>query len=462
MKTVGIIAEYNPFHNGHAYHIEKAKEVTGADCAVVIMSGNFVQRGTPSILDKYIRTKMALLGGADLVLEIPTLYATSSAELFALGSVLTLEKLHHIDFLCFGSEEGKIEPFLTASSFLLNESSSFQTNLSQFLKQGDSFPKARAKALDLELKTFSSEGMALNSEGKGLRLEEKRLNLEEKRSDLEQSKTFVCQNNNNWNDFLSLPNNILGIEYVKILKKYHSAITPITVKRKNVHYHDKNLYHFFSSASAIREAMEQNQIEAALSSIPKRSHELILKEYEKSFPICLDDFSSHFFFLLQRENFMEQGKREPNLASFLDIKEELANRILKLKNPTLSITEFVSLLKNKAFTYTGIQRGILHYLLNIKKDLLNEAKADEMIYYARVLGMNRAGGMFLREAKKTSEIPFIQQPAKAYKMLSGVGKEMFWADLRAYELYQLIQYEKFRVQTKSEYEKGIVLDEGLH
>lgn len=413
MKTVGIVAEYNPFHNGHAYHIKKAKEITGADCAVIIMSGNFVQRGTPAILDKYTRTKMALLGGADLVLEIPTLYAASSAELFALGSVLTLEKLHHIDFLCFGSEEGKIEPFLESASFFLDESASFKNNLSMFLKQGDSFPKARAKALNLE-----------------------------------QFDGLTCQNNNNSEDFLSLPNNILGIEYLKILKKYHSPITPVTVQRKNVHYHDKNLYHFFSSASAIREAMNQNQTEKALSSIPDSCHDLIMEEYKKSFPICLDDFSSHFYFLLQRET--------NSLSSFLDIKEELANRILKLKNPTLSITEFISVLKNKAFTYTAIQRGILHYLLNIEKELSEEVKLDEIVYYARVLGMNKKGAAFLKEAKKTSEIPFIQRPARAYKVLSPLGKQVFDIDLRAYELYQLIQYEKFGVKPQSEYRRGII------
>lgn len=413
MKTVGIIAEYNPFHNGHAYHIEEAKKVTGADCAVIIMSGNFVQRGAPAILDKYTRTKMALLSGADLVIELPTLFATSSAEFFALGSVLTLEKLHNIDFLCFGSEEGKLEPFLEASSFLLEESSSFKANLSLFLKQGNSFPKARAKALNLE-----------------------------------QFDAFSCQNNNKLNLFLAQPNNILGIEYLKTLKKYHSTISPITIQRKNVHYHDKDLHHFFSSASAIREAIYENRLEESISSVPKACHSLLLEQYGKSFPVSLDDFSSHFYFLLQRET--------SSLSSFLDMKEELSNRILKLKNPSLSITEFISVLKNKAFTYTAIQRGILHYLLNIKKEFMEEVKLDEIVYYARILGMNEKGAAFLREAKKTSEIPFIQRPARAYKMLSPLGREVFDIDLRASELYEFIQYEKFGVKPQSEYLRGVV------
>lgn len=413
MKTVGIVAEYNPFHNGHAYHIEKAKEITGADCAVIIMSGNFVQRGTPAILDKYSRTKMALLGGADLIIELPTLFATASAELFALGAVLTLEKLHHIDFLCFGSEEGKLKPFWESASFLLEESISFKKNLSSFLRQGDSFPKARAKALNLE----EFEG-------------------------------FACQNNNNLEWFLAQPNNILGIEYVKNLKKYHSSIQPITIQRKNVHYHDNDLHHFFSSASAIRTAITQNRLDESLSSVPQSCHSLLLEQYDKYFPISLDDFSSHFYFLLQREMVA--------LSSFLDIKEELANRIQKLKNPSLPLSEFISVLKNKAFTYTTIQRGVLHYLLNIKKDFLEEVKLDEIVYYARILGMNEKGAAFLKEAKKTSEIPIIQRPARAYQVLSSLGKQVFDIDLRASELYQLIQYEKFAAKPQSEYVQGIV------
>ncbi len=421
MKTVGIIAEYNPFHNGHAYHIEEAKKKTKADCAVVIMSGNFVQRGTPAIMDKYIRANMALLGGADLVLELPTLYATASAEFFALGAILTLEKLHHIDCLCFGSEEGNLEPFSLISSLLLEESPSFQQNLSLFLKQGDSFPKARAKAL-----LFEQENGSLSSV----------------------SSDFFCQNNNNLEQFLTQPNNILGIEYLKIVKKYQCHLVPVTIKRKNVHYHDKNLHHIFSSASAIREAIAKDCLKESFSSIPTSSHTLLFEQYEKSFPIFLNDFSSSLHFLLERER--------DSLSSFLDIKEELANRIKKVYDPTFSATELIFALKNKAFTHTSLQRGLLHYLLNIKKEDMEQAKSNGAAYYARVLGMNQTGAAFLKEAKKTSEIPILQRPAQAYKLLSPVGLHVFDIDMRASNLYQHIQHEKFQKTPISEYKRGVI------
>ncbi len=417
MRTVGIIAEYNPFHNGHAYHIEEAKKKTKSDCAIVIMSGNFVQRGAPAIMDKYTRTNMALLGGADLILELPTLYATASAEFFALGAILTLEKLHHIDYLCFGSEEGSFEPFSLLSSILLDESDSFKQNLSLFLKQGDSFPKARAKALLLEQSnSFLGD--------------------------------FFCQNNNNLEQFLMQPNNILGIEYAKIVRKYQCHMLPVTIKRKNVHYHDKNLHYIFSSASAIREAIAKDHLEDSLSSIPASSHALLLEQYKKSFPIFFDDFSASLHFLLERE--------KDSLSSFLDIKEELANRVKKLHDPTLSAEEFISTLKNKAFTHTSIQRALLHYLLNVKKEDMEQAKSAGTAYYARILGMNKTGAAFLKEAKKTSEIPFIQKPAQAHKMLSQAGLNVFDIDMRASKLYQLIQHEKFHTAPISEYKKGVI------
>lgn len=413
MKTVGIIAEYNPFHNGHAYHIEQAKQRTNADCAIVIMSGNFVQRGEPAILDKYTRANMALLCGADVVLELPALYATSSAEFFSLGAVLTLEKLQHVDFLCFGSEDGTLQPFLQYASFFLDESASFQKNLSLFLKQGDSFPKARAKALHLE-----------------------------------QSSSSFCQNNNDLGDFLLQPNNILGIEYVKTLKKYHCAMEPVTIMRKNVHYHDKSLHSFFSSASAIRTALQENDVSSTLASIPEKCHPLFVSQYQKTFPVFLDDFSHHFAFLFERES-------NP-LCCYLDIKKELANRIESLYDPTLPISDFVTLLKNKSITHTAIQRALLHYILNIKKDFMEEVQRNGGVYYARVLGFTKTGAAFLKEAKKTSQIPLIQQPAKAKKLLDEAGKAMLHLDLRATRLYQTIQYEKFHTPIVEEYKTRVL------
>ena len=144
---VGVIAEYNPFHNGHAYHIKKAKEASGADYCVVVMSGDFVQRGAPAIYNKYARTAMALSAGADLVIELPSVYATGSAEHFAFGAVSLLTRLGAVDSLCFGSECGEIEPLQQIAHIFLEEPPLYREELLKNLREGNPYPKARNDAL---------------------------------------------------------------------------------------------------------------------------------------------------------------------------------------------------------------------------------------------------------------------------------------------------------------------------
>ena len=146
MKVAGIIAEYNPFHKGHQYHIEETRKKTGADYVIVVMSGNYVQRGEPAIADKYMRTQMALFGGADLVIEMPTIYATASAEYFATAGIGILDKLGCVDYLSFGSEWAEVEDFSAYASLFLEESEEYKQILQEQLKLGKSFPEARAFA----------------------------------------------------------------------------------------------------------------------------------------------------------------------------------------------------------------------------------------------------------------------------------------------------------------------------
>ena len=199
MKTVGIIAEFNPLHNGHKYLLDEAKRLSGADFCIVVMSGNFVQRGSPALLDKYTRTQMALLNGVDLVIELPVIYATASAEYFARGAVRLLDKLGVVDIITFGSECGNIELLKKAATELTEETPDFKKNLQDNLKKGLSFPKARSQAI--------------GKQGDG-----------------------------------SEPNNILGIEYIKALNYWDSSITPTTIERKGSGYHDEQM----ASATAIR------------------------------------------------------------------------------------------------------------------------------------------------------------------------------------------------------------------
>lgn len=196
MNVVGIITEYNPFHKGHAYQIQKAKEQCGAEFAVVVMNGDFVQRGEPAIFDKYTRTKEALLGGADLIFELPVRFGLSSAGDFAMGGILALNALPFVTHLCFGTETGDLTPLLQAATFLCNEPDSYRTRVKHFVKQGILYPKARSLALAAE---------------SGLPTE-------------------------TWDS----PNNILGLEYCVALQKLHSKIKPFTIRREGQGYHDND------------------------------------------------------------------------------------------------------------------------------------------------------------------------------------------------------------------------------
>ena len=196
MNVVGIIAEYNPFHKGHAYQIQKAKEQCGAEFAVVVMNGDFVQRGEPAIFDKYTRTKEALLGGADLIFELPVRFGLSSAGDFAMGGVLALNALPFVTHLCFGTETGDLTPLLQAATFLCDEPDSYRTRVKHFVKQGILYPKARSLALAAE------SGLPTQT----------------------------------WDS----PNNILGLEYCVALQKLHSKIKPFTIRREGQGYHDND------------------------------------------------------------------------------------------------------------------------------------------------------------------------------------------------------------------------------
>ena len=198
-KVLGIICEYNPFHNGHLYHLEQAKKITGSNYSIAILGGNFTQRGSTSIFDKWSKAEIALKNGIDLVIELPVLYSISSAENFAEGSIKILNSLKVVDYLCFGAETSDIDVLDDISDVLFKEPKIYKSLLSSELKKGISFPKARENALSMFL-----------------------------------------SNNSKYNNVLSSPNNILGIEYMKALKKYKSNIKPISIARFESNHNDIN------------------------------------------------------------------------------------------------------------------------------------------------------------------------------------------------------------------------------
>jgi len=408
MKIVGLIAEYNPFHNGHQYHIEKAREITGADAVIVVMSGDFVQRGTPAIMPKHLRTETALKGGASVVIELPVCYATGSAEHFAYGAVSILEKLGCVNAICFGSECGNIEVLQDLAKIIHDEPKQYKESLSLYLRQGDSFPLARQKAM----KDFLKSNVA--------------------------------------DSILGEPNNILGIEYLKALYRLNSKIKPHTIQRVGSHYHDDYLQKSYSSASAIRKAMSQameldefdieNQMPASCASLMKEA-------YGHRFPIYANDFSLLLKYKLLRES-------KESLMKYADVSEELANRILNKLNEFISYEQFCELLKTKEVTYTRISRALLHILLDIKNEDLNE------IEYARVLGFRIADSEVLSQIKKQASIPLVTKLAAIDSLvmdtLSEKAISMLKQDIYASDLYESIVTDKFGTPFINEFEQQIV------
>ena len=396
-KAVGIIAEYNPFHKGHEYQIRQAKEKTGAEIAVILMSGDFVQRGTPAIFAKHQRTAMALLGGADIVFELPSFYACGSAEYFSSGAVSIFNALNSIDFLCFGSESGEIDTCRFLGKLLADEPKLYKEKLRSFLKQGLSFPAARKSALAEYLK-------------------EKDIPFSE--------------------DFLDTPNNILGIEYCKSLAAQNSSIVPVTIKRIGCSYHETSLSSEYPSASAIRrELIAAWNTQKFLSDTLKNAQPPAVKDYlcallENEAFLIEDDFS-----LLLKYELMKNTPE--SLCAFSDMSPDLARRIYHHLNTFETFTQFAEQLKTKELTYTRICRALLHVLLNIPSDLPAVSPA-----YVRLLGLKKESSSFLRILQKNSDIPIITKVADYKKLLPKEAYSLFEKDLFASNLYETVKCNK--------------------
>lgn len=411
MKTVGLITEYNPFHNGHAYHIEKAKMLTGADRVIVVMSGDFVQRGAPAVMPKHLRAKSALLSGASLIIELPVCFATGSAEYFAQGSISLLNQLGCIDSICFGSECGDLHLLKEIAQILADEPIEYQTALKQALKEGASFPAARQEALNIYSDKYS--------------------------------------------EILASPNNILGIEYLKALAKIHSKMEPFTIKRIGAGYHDMDIDGQFSSATAIRSDIYQladvNSSSESLplthiqTQVPSSCHELMKKNYQTRYPVKADDFS-----LLLKAKLLSETAG--SLSHYLDMSPELANRILRLRNDYLSFEQFCDLLKTKELTRSRISRSFIHVLLGITNDWLTAMKAPAP--YARILGFRRDHADLLGILKRTSGIPLITSPARA--VLADTAYQMLELDIYASNLYESVITDLYGTPFHNELTKQII------
>ncbi|MEG1947123.1 MAG: nucleotidyltransferase [Lachnospiraceae bacterium] len=401
MNVVGIIAEYNPFHKGHAYQIETIKAQTNADYVIIAMSGDFIQRGGPALLDKYSRAKMALSCGADLVLELPVPFATASAELFAQGGVSLLRNTGVVTHLGFGAESENLILLQKIASILVQSPNAFEEYLQQELKAGFSFPLARAHALESYLSNDNTLDFA------------------------------------DFHHILSSPNNILAIEYLKALAVYAPSIIPHPILRQGKGYHDTSFTKDFCSASAIRTFLQQEQCtldymfskNILLSStqltdaMPKEAH-TILASYPYSF-LFENNFSSLLHYKLLMENAI-------TLNSYADSSPELSNRILHARNSFVSWSQFCALLKTKNVTYTRLSRLLLHLLLNIHKE-----DALLPIPYLRVLGFKKVSSPLLHKIKMQGSSPLITAPAHAFSTLPPSAHSMLKLDITASDIYNL-------------------------
>ncbi len=352
-KVLGIIAEYNPFHNGHLYHLEKAKKDTGSNYTVAIMSGNFTQRGSTSLVDKWSKAESAINCGVDLVIELPVLYAISSAENFAEGAIKILDSLKVVDYLSFGAETSDIDVLDKCADVLYREPREYKTLLSHELKKGLSFPKARENALMMYLNDIRKFANVLSS-----------------------------------------PNNILGIEYLKAIKKLKSNLHPYSIARFEVGYNDLSHTGNIASSTAIRNIIKNNGFNALANLMPAPSYTNLIKNLKAGHVVPdISVFEKEIIYTLRKMTTSE-------IAELPDVSEGLEFAIKNAANSCNTIIEFLNIIKSKRYTNTRLQRILLYALLGItKKDMAMSRKVQP---YIRVLGLNKKGKFLISEIAKAN------------------------------------------------------------
>ncbi|WP_349304855.1 nucleotidyltransferase [Paenibacillus sp. Marseille-Q4541] len=365
-SAVGLIVEYNPMHNGHVYHLEQSKKITGSDSVVAVMSGHFLQRGEPAIVSKWARTEMALQMGVDLVLELPTAYAVQPAEWFAYGAVATLHHTGVVDSLCFGSESGELAPLMELADLLASEPESLATAIQQQLASGASYPAAyAAAAADLAPGSDSAGALAL----------------------------------------LKQPNNTLGLHYLIALRRLGSAIRPFTAQRTGAGYHDAMPGPgSIASATALRRLLlGEDGLTAAAPYMPAEVLAILQREWQtERAPVYLERYRDALFAQLVT-------KSPDELARFGEVTEGLEHRILKQlpQLPELSISALLEAIKTKRYTRTKLQRMLTHILLNHEKVKMTPNILQKGPHYIRVLGFTDKGQSLLKEMRKKASLPIV-------------------------------------------------------
>lgn len=352
-KVLGIVAEYNPFHNGHIYHLQKAKELSGADYTVCVMSGNFVQRGNTAILNKWKRAEMAILNGVDLVIELPTVYSVASAESFSLGAIKILESLKIVDSISFGTETEDFAALNNLSGIMNEEPKKYKDLLSEELKKGLSYPKARENALMLYL-----------------------------------------NDNMRYSNILNGPNNILAIEYLKALKKVKSHIQPVPIKREKVYYNDNTIIDDFASATAIRELLKNGNFGEIRKVVPIDTYKILSEETDLGNVVLgIEEFEKQILYNLRKMSIEE-------IANLPDVTEGLEHSIKNAACFSNNIKDLLNIVKTKRYTSTRLQRILICALLGITKN--DVAMSKKMTPYVRILGFSERGRELISQITKAN------------------------------------------------------------
>ena len=423
MKVAGITAEFNPFHNGHKYIIDYCKKDLKADYVVVVMSGDFVQRGAPALLSKFSRARMALNCGADLVLELPVYYSLGSAEYFAEGAISILEGLGVITDIAFGSEWDDILMLENIADILVKEPESYKKAMQSALENGETFPAARTLGL-----------IAAAAD----------------------SKTIDCQDK--YKSILSSPNSILALEYLKALKKRGSSINVHAVKRTGASYNDvapkKNDENAMysskepsASALGIREFLKEKDLfkdhegkslsesSFLINAVPQPAL-MELSDYPASF-LDSDSFSELLRYKLTLE-------KADGFTKYLDVNEDLSNRITTCLSDYKSFDRFCELLKSKNLTYTRLSRSLMHILLNITKENMLRYKSDNYTAYGRILGIKKDSSELLTKVRQCATIPVPKRLKDFEKELDTMQLKLFNETLISSEIYNYVSGSHIR------------------
>lgn len=382
MKATGVVVEYNPFHNGHRHHLEQARKQTGADVLVAVMSGHFLQRGEPAIVDKWTRTKMALANGADLVIELPYAFSTAQAPQFASGAVQLLEAIGCSSF-CFGSEEGRIEPFTNYLELLSANQELFDQTVKDAMQQGLSYPKALGQGYEKIVGAAPAETYA----------------------------------------DLTEPNNILGFHYMQAARTIGSSMRPATIPRTGAQFHDQVLSNTsIASATSIRQAIfSTGSLEEVKTYIPSSAVRYLddwlgegksFQNWDRYYPLLR-------YSLLREE--------PEHLRQIADVTEGIEHLLIRAAKSEEHFLPFMQAVKSKRYTWTRIQRMLVHILTNFTYTIRSQIKDPS---YLRLLGMTQAGRDYLRLHKKQLALPLISRVAAANDLSLAM-------DIKSTDLYYL-------------------------